>query len=147
MLFSHYSVRVAFFLPSFPWSKSVRMCGTPRTFLTKILTARHGYINLILSQGHKKQVVAPVLSCRASALLLPPVPHCPGCLRHAQPLWTTSRGGAAACRCYMEEAEISGAGGRALGLNGPALQDKKKPPHWHQLKTPHSWKCYQKYGF
>lgn len=56
--------------------------------------------------------------------LLPPVLRYPGCLQRVQPLWTASRGGAAACRSYMGEAEISGAGGRAPDLTGPALQGK-----------------------
>lgn len=42
-----------------------------------------------------------------------------------QPLWTTCGGGVAECRCYREEAEKSGAGGHALGLHVPMLQEKK----------------------
>lgn len=52
-----------------------------------------------------------------------------------QPPWTASRGGAAACRCYMAGAEISGAGGRALGLTGAALQDKSNQGGHHLENT------------
>lgn len=64
---------------------------------------------------------------------LPAAHHCPGCLQHVQPQWTTSRGDAAECRRYREEAEISGAGWRSLGLNNPALQ-KEHGRGWNQLQ-------------
>lgn len=53
-----------------------------------------------------------------------------------QPQWTTSRGGAAACHSYREEAKTSGAGWRSLGLNNLALK-RKKEKEVHQLQHNH----------
>lgn len=82
---------------------------TEKILTYQILTC-HTYINLILLHA---------------TFPLPLVPLCPGCLQHVQSLWITYGGDAAGCRCYREEAKIWGAGGHALGLNGPMLQDKE----------------------
>lgn len=98
--------------------------------LTPRLVLPHLCIKSERRSCYRSQVPACVwlLHChqrRERPVALPPGPHGPACLQHAQPQWTRGRGDAAVCHCCRQEAEISGAGWRYLALKDPTLQQNK----------------------
>lgn len=88
--------------------------------------------------SNKQHATECKIVSQSSILPLPSVPHSWRCRQHVQPPWTTCGGGVAECRCYREEAEKSGAGGHALGLHVPMLQEKK-PPHLMSVTHLEKW--------